>query len=207
MITISNIHAGYKDKPVLQGISLDLQQGEIVALLGHNGAGKTTILKTIFGLVKQTNGEVKTNGKMVYVPQDMRVFPTLTVKENILIVTDLQEIPEYIFEIFPVLKIKENFVAGNLSGGEQQAVALARAIIQQPDILLLDEPSLGLSPKLVKETFEVIKKLREKHNMTILVVEHNILSLSKILDRAYVLEKGKVKSVLETKEKIIGGLF
>lgn len=193
ILSVSNIHAGYNDKPILEGVTLHVNKGEVVALLGHNGAGKTTLLKTIYGLITPTQGKIDTNGKVVYVPQGIRVFPNLTVKENILIVADTKVIPDHIFELFPVLKHKEHSHAGNLSGGEQQMVALARAIIQTPDILLLDEPSLGLSPKLVKEVFEVLEVLRKKYNYTILVVEHNVLSLSKILDRAYILEKGKVK--------------
>jgi branched-chain amino acid transport system ATP-binding protein len=194
ILSISNIHAGYNDKPILEGVTLHVNKGEVVALLGHNGAGKTTLLKTIFGLLIPSEGKIEADGKIVYVPQGMRVFPNLTVKENILIVSDEKVVPEHIFELFPVLKHKEHNHAGNLSGGEQQMVALARAIIQTPDILLLDEPSLGLSPKLVKEVFEILETLREKYNYTILVVEHNILSLSKILSRAYVLEKGEVKT-------------
>lgn len=196
ILSISNIHAGYNDKPILEGVTLHINKGEIVALLGHNGAGKTTLLKTIYGLVTPTQGKIEMNGKIVYVPQGIRVFSNLTVKENILIVADTKVIPDYIFELFPVIKHKEHAYAGNLSGGEQQMVALARAIIQIPDILLLDEPSLGLSPKLVKEVFEILEVLRKKYNYTILVVEHNVLSLSKILDRAYILEKGKVKKEL-----------
>ncbi len=194
MLSISNIHAGYNDKPILEGITLHVNKGELVALLGHNGAGKTTLLKTIYGLIIPSQGKIEADGKIVYVPQGIRVFPNLTVKENILIVADSKIIPEHIFELFPVLRHKEHSHAGNLSGGEQQMVALARAIVQTPDILLLDEPSLGLSPKLVKEVFEILETLRKKYNYTILVVEHNVLSLSKILDRAYILEKGKVKS-------------
>lgn len=148
ILSVLNIHAGYNDKPILEGVTLHVNKGEVVALLGHNGAGKTTLLKTIYELITPTQGKVDTNGKVIYVPQGIRVFPNLTVKENILIVADTKVIPDHIFELFPVLKHKEHSHAGNLSGGEQQMVALARAIIQTPDILLLDEPSLGLSRNL-----------------------------------------------------------
>lgn len=196
ILSISNIHAGYGDKPILDGVTLHVNKGEVIALLGHNGAGKTTLLKTIYGLITPTQGKVEAKGSVVYVPQGVRVFPNLTVRENILIAADTKIIPEHIFELFPALKNKEHSHAGNLSGGEQQMVALARAIVQDPDILLLDEPSLGLSPNLVKEVFEILEVLRKEYHYTVLVVEHNILSLSKILDRAYILEKGKVKKEL-----------
>jgi len=195
ILSIKDLHAAYFDKPVLKGVSMEINRGEIVALLGHNGAGKTTLLKTIFGLIIPTQGTVNLLGNVAYVPQNVRVFPNMTVKDNILIVSNLIEIPEYIFELFPVLKSKENGYAGNLSGGEQQMVSLARAIVQNPspDILLLDEPSLGLSPKLTKEVFEILLMLNKKYNYTLLIVEHNLLSLGKILDRGYLLEKGVVK--------------
>ena len=202
LLTLSNIVTGYNDKPIINGVSFSVNKGEIVAILGHNGAGKTTLLKTIFGLLKPTEGNVEKHGKVVYVPQGMRVFPNLTVKENILLMVDMKHVPESIFELFPTLKHRQTAYAGNLSGGEQQMVALARAILQEPDLILLDEPSLGLSPKLVQEMFITINMLREKFGCSILVIEHNIASLSKILDRAYILEKGKIKKEVTTFEEI-----
>lgn len=196
LLTISNVKAGYAGKPVIEDMTLHVNQGELVALLGHNGAGKTTLLKIIYGLLTPMQGRVEISGKMVYVPQGVRVFSTLTVKENILIAVKDKVIPESILTLFPSLRGRESELAGNLSGGEQQMVALARAMVQKPEILLLDEPSLGLSPKLVKEVFEKLEIIRQQYGYTILIVEHNIRSLSSIVDRAYVLEKGLIKKEL-----------
>jgi branched-chain amino acid transport system ATP-binding protein len=193
VIEIRNLNAGYNGRNILRDLSLNVSEGEIVGLFGHNGAGKTTILKSIVGLLPKHSGEINMLGKVVYLPQNIRVFPNLTVKENILVVSEMQNVPEYVWDIFPSLRLKQNILAKKLSGGQQQMVALARAIISQPGILLLDEPSLGLSPKLVMEVFEVIKTINQKRGTSILIAEHNILSLSKILSKSYFLEKGKVK--------------
>lgn len=197
IIEIKNLYAGYDGRVVLDDLNLEINAGEIVGMFGHNGAGKSTLLKILAGLQEKISGEVLGVGEVLYVPQNVRVFPNLTVKENILITSmknaEHKNVPDLIYNIFPQLKMKENLLAGELSGGQQQMVALARAILQKPDVLLLDEPSLGLSPKLVKDIFEVIKKINQEFGTTIVVAEHNILSLSKILHRKFTLEKGKIK--------------
>jgi branched-chain amino acid transport system ATP-binding protein len=200
ILTLHNIEAGYKDLQVLFGVSLTVNKGEVVALLGQNGAGKSTILKVITGLVEKRAGTLKVHGAVSYVSQGKRVFPNLTVQENVLIRGVATSIPEDLYDLFPILKTKGNNLAKNLSGGEQQMVALARALIDKPDMLLLDEPSLGLSPKFVQDVFRIIDHIRKDKNMSVLVIEHNLMSLLKIADRGYVLEKGKVIEELTAKD-------
>ena len=198
ILTLTDIEAGYKDLQVLHGISLTVKKGEVVALLGQNGAGKSTILKVIIGLVKHTRGHVKLHGTTAYVPQGKRIFPSLTVKENVLLTSSEKEIPSFLLELFPILTHKAHKRARELSGGEQQMVALARGLIHKPDLLLLDEPSLGLSPKFVKEVFAIIDEIRHEFGISIIVIEHNLTSLLKIANRGYVLEKGEVVRELTT---------
>ena len=200
ILSIKNIEAKYKDLVVLHDVSLEVERGTVVALLGQNGAGKSTLLKVVMGLVAHTKGNVSVLGTMSYVPQGKRVFPLLTVKENVLVATREKDIPESLIELFPILRKKEKSLARDLSGGEQQMVALARGLIAKPDILLLDEPSLGLSPKLVKEVFDIINTIRKEFGMTVIVVEHNLTSLLAIADRGYVLEKGLIVRTLKSKD-------
>lgn len=200
ILNLENINAGYEDLQVLFDVSLHVNKGEVVALLGQNGAGKSTILKVITGLVIKSSGKINKGAKTSYVPQGQRVFPNLTVAENVLVKGNVKEIPEDINNLFPILKTKKNELAKNLSGGEQQMVALARALTDNPELLLLDEPSLGLSPKFVQDIFRVIDKIRKERNLSVLVIEHNLISLLKIADRGYVLEKGKVIEELDAKD-------
>lgn len=200
ILSIKNIEAKYKDLVVLNDVSLEIEKGTVVALLGQNGAGKSTLLKVLMGLVPHTRGQMVIRGNISYVPQGKRVFPLLSVKENVLVASPEKEIPESLIALFPILKEKEQSLARDLSGGQQQMVALARGLIAQPDILLLDEPSLGLSPKLVKEVFGIINTIRTEFDMTVIVVEHNLTSLLAIADRGYVLEKGFVVRTLEPKD-------
>lgn len=200
IITLENIDAGYKDLQVLFDVSLHINRGEVVALLGQNGAGKSTILKVIMGLLEKKAGRITKSASISYVSQGKRVFPNLTVFENVVVRGDVKEIPEDLYALFPILKLKKHTLAKNLSGGEQQMVALARALIDNPDILLLDEPSLGLSPKFVQDIFRVIDQIRKERNLSVLVIEHNLMSLLKIADRGYVLEKGRVIEELDAKD-------
>jgi len=214
LLQLNNIHVHYGGVKALDGISIKIDEGEIVALMGPNGAGKSTVLKAIFGLAPVESGDVMFNGNKInlkphelvelgisFVPQGRRVFKNLTVLENIEIgghaiksKTVLKERMEEVLNIFPALKEKLSQKSGELSGGQQQMVALARGLITDPKLLLLDEPSLGLAPKIVKEVFAKIKEINEKRNTAIVVVEHNLKSLLEITDRAYVLDKGKVVS-------------
>lgn len=219
LLQLNNIHVHYRGVKALDGISIKIDEGEIVALMGPNGAGKSTVLKTIFGLAPIESGGVMLNGNKInlkphelvelgisFVPQGRRVFKHLSVLENIEIgghaiksKTVLKERVKEVLDIFPALKEKLNQKSGQLSGGQQQMVALARGLITDPKLLLLDEPSLGLAPKIVKEVFAKIKEINEKRNTAIIVVEHNLKSLLDITDRAYVLDKGKAVSEGEGK--------
>ena len=211
-LRLENIETHYDGLKVLDDISLYLGAGEIVALMGPNGAGKSTVLKTIFGLVPATRGaiyfgeekiqpvphEVVQKG-VVFVPQGRRVFSHLTVEENLemggFVVRDRVDLKRRIHEVmetFPLLRAKRDDLSRTLSGGQQQILALARGLMTDPQILLLDEPTLGLSPIMVKEIFAAIQLINKRHNTTIMVVEHNLKSLLHFVDRAYVLVAGRV---------------
>ena len=211
LIETKDLAAGYGDNKILHDVSLKVDEGEIVALMGPNGAGKSTILKSIFGLIPHS-GQILFEGVRIhpkphelvkmgvaYVPQGRRVFNNLTVKENIEIggfsLSDKKECArrvENIFRLFPTLHSKQKELAGTLSGGQQQLLAIARGLMTEPRLLLLDEPTLGLSPKVVKEIFKTIKEINENKKTAILVVEHNLHSLLPITNRAYVLSHGKI---------------
>jgi branched-chain amino acid transport system ATP-binding protein len=210
LLRLENISVNYGGVHALKDVSLSFDEGEIVALMGPNGAGKSTVLKAVFGLVKTVQGKVLWHEKEIkpvsyevvklgisFVPQGRRVFRYLTVKENLELggitiksKNILKERIEEVLDLFPDLKIKLNEKTGNLSGGQQQMVAIARGLITDPKLLLLDEPSLGLAPKIVKEVFEKIKEINEKRKMAIVIVEHNIKSILSITNRAYILDKG-----------------
>ncbi len=212
ILTTHNIYVNFGGVKALNGASIEIAEGEVVALMGPNGAGKSTVLKAIFGLVPRESGEVFWRGDAIklkpheivelgisFVPQGKRVFKNLTVYENIEIgghgirnAKVLKERVQEAIELFPALKPKLKQKAGQLSGGQQQMVALARGLVTDPKLLLLDEPSLGLAPKIVKEVFEKIREINEKRGTSIIVVEHNIKSLLEVTDRAYVLDKGSV---------------
>lgn len=212
LLQLRNIFVHYNGVKALEGVDVAIDEGEIVAIMGPNGAGKSTILKSIFGLVPIHSGSVLWHQRPIkpishqmasmgiaFVPQGRRVFTHLTVEENLeiggFLVKDRVELKrriEEIMETFPVLKQKRRAKSGTLSGGQQQMLALARGLMTDPKVLLLDEPSLGLAPKIVKEVFLKIKEVNEKHKTAIAVVEHNIKSLLEIAGRAYVLDKGRV---------------
>lgn len=212
LLQLQNISVRYGGVVALRDVDIALDEGEIVALMGPNGAGKSTVLKTIFGLAPISQGKVLWHEKpflpvshqiahmgVAFVPQGRRVFIHLSVQENLemggFVVKDkhlLKRRMEEVMDTFPILRSKRNMRSGTLSGGEQQQLALARGLMADPKVLLLDEPSLGLAPKLVKEVFLKIQEINEKHKTAIMVVEHNIRSLLEIAHRAYVLDKGKV---------------
>ena len=226
LLAIRDINTYYGNIHALKGVSLQVGQGEIVAVIGANGAGKTTLLNTISGVLHPATGEVlfddKSIGKMSpdkvvrvgisQVPERRQVFSTLNVLDNLLlgayvrrgrdkkdqISSDL----DFVFEIFPGLKDRQRQMGGTLSGGEQQMLAVGRGLMAKPKLLLLDEPSLGLAPLLVREIFRVAGELRE-HGTTILLVEQNARAALRLADRGYVLETGKV--VVEgTSEELLG---
>ncbi len=209
MLNVKEIHSYYGESHVIQGLSLRVDRGEIVCLLGRNGAGKSTTMKSIMGIVVPREGSVLFKGKDVtklplhkkarmgiaYVPEDRRVFSELTVEENLEVAYhavrregkwDLKSV----FEAFPVLKKLRNRKAGNLSGGEQQILVIARALITNPELILLDEPCEGLAPVIVEELEKIIKEL--KGGVTILLAEQNTRFALSVSDRGYVIEKGRV---------------
>lgn len=222
LLRTEDIHVHYGGVRALDGASVQIDEGEVVALMGPNGAGKSTILKAIFGLAPIEKGKIFWHEKEVkpvsyemvergisFVPQGRRVFKHLTVRENLEVggytIKNQKEIDkriENVLDLFPMLKVKLKEKSSSLSGGQQQMLAIARGLIIDPKVLLLDEPSLGLAPKIVKEVFQKIKEINEKRKTAIVVVEHNIKSLLEIAQRAYVLDKGKVV-VSDTPSNII----
>ena len=212
MLDIKNLNSGYGELKVLKDVDISVDVNEIVALIGPNGAGKSTVLKSIFNIANLTKGRIVFKEKDItdlkthellkigvsYVPQGRINFGNLTVKENLEIGSEMisdkavvQKNMALVFKKFPVLKERINQLAYGLSGGEQQMLALGRALMQNPSLLLLDEPSLGLSPKLQKELFETIKSLK-KDGISILIVEQNAKKAIEIADKTYLLEDGKV---------------
>jgi len=217
MLKITGLDAGYGKIKILHKVGIEINDGEIVSIIGPNGAGKSTLLKSIFGLVGHRKGKIIFKGKdlsktstsnivrkgICYVPQGRSVFPSLTVKENLEMgaITRLSGVKKRlneIFDKFPLLKQRKNQKAGLLSGGEQQMLALGRALMLNPRLLLLDEPSLGLSPMIKQQIFEKILEIN-KEGISVLIVEQNARMSLNMSDRAYVLETGRNK--LEGKGK------
>lgn len=212
MLEIENLEVYYGAINAIKGISFNVEQGEIIALIGANGAGKTTILHTITGLVAAKHGSIRFNGKeltktpahkivgmgMAHVPEGRRVFAQLTVYENLMLgaytrkdKAEINESLERIYERFPRLKERLSQSAGTLSGGEQQMLAMGRALMSKPSIILMDEPSMGLSPLYVSEIFDIIQEIN-KSGTTVLLVEQNAKKALSIANRAYVLETGNI---------------
>lgn len=212
MIKVQNLNISYGDIQVIWDVSFEINKGEKVVLIGPNGAGKTTILKTIMGLLKPTSGYISYLGKdlisypnyqrpklgLSLIPEGRRIFPKMTVNENLEIAIRTEEAKEkrketinWIFERLPKLAERKKQLAGTLSGGEQQMLALARGIISRPKILMLDEPSLGLAPIIVEQVFNLLKELN-KMGMTIFLVEQYVEQSLLLADRAYLLEEGKI---------------
>ena len=220
MLKIENLEVAYGNIKAIKGISLEVNQGEIVTLIGSNGAGKSTTLRTISGLIKPKSGEILFNGKRIdgvpgheivgmgicHSPEGRRIFPRMTVKENLELGAFLRnnksEVAadmERVLDLFPRLKERIKQTAGTMSGGEQQMLAVSRALMGDPKLLLLDEPSMGLAPVLVELIFDTIVKIR-KQGITILLIEQNATAALEVADRAYVLESGKVKMSGSAKE-------
>lgn len=213
MLTVDNIEVWYGKVRALWGVSLEVREGEVVGLIGPNGAGKTTTLNTIMGLVKPKSGKILLNGERIddketheiikrglfIVPEGRQLFPFLTVEENLLLGAihgeswkKRHESLEFVYNIFPRLKERRKQLAGTLSGGEQQMLTIARGLMSRPKLLLIDEPSLGLAPRIVVALYKIVKSLRDDHKITILIADQNAHRVLDICDRAYVIENGRI---------------
>ena len=226
-ITLEAVSAGYGSVNVLHGVSISVRAGETVALLGSNGNGKSTLIKCINGVVRPQSGRVVLEGDdgpvdlvgrapedivalgIATVPEGRRLFPMLTVEENLLLGCYRKDARQHLranlsfaHEAFPVLAERRNQLAGNLSGGEQQMLALARALMAEPRILLVDEPSTGLAPIMVTRMIEKIREMKERRNLTVLIAEQNFNQAIKIADRGYVIVHGEIAFAGETAEDL-----
>jgi branched-chain amino acid transport system ATP-binding protein len=220
MLEVNKINVSYGEIQVLWDVSLIVNKNEIVALIGSNGAGKTTTLKAITGLLPLRSGKIRFHGRSIenmpthkrvelgitMVPEGRRLFQYMTVYENLRMgaytrraAENFEDTLEWIYGLFPVLKEYRNRLANTLSGGEQQMLAIARALMSRPELLLMDEPSLGLAPKIVTKLYEKIKELREG-GVTILLVEQSVRNALEISDRTYVLESGRITLSGDSKE-------
>jgi branched-chain amino acid transport system ATP-binding protein len=221
MIEINGLQAGYDGLQVLWDITLNISQGEFIVLLGPNGAGKTTTLRVISGVIKPMRGEIKFDGKSIvgvpayeinrlgisFITEDLNLFPKMSVKDNLLVgaygVHDrklIKESMEHVFSLFGRLKERKDQLAGTLSGGERKMLAIGRGIMSNPKILLVDEPSLGLSPVMTKATFEALLELNKK-GITILLVEQHLAKALEMTNRGYIIEHGQI--VMEGQTSIL----
>ena len=209
MLEVENLKAYYGESIILQNVSLQVPDGKIVCLLGRNGVGKTTFIKSLMGLVKTPSGSIKLAGQEIigkptyvrarqgigYVPQGREIFPQMTVQENLELGLEAaggkKEIPDEVYELFPVLKTMLQRKGGDLSGGQQQQLAIARALVVVPKLLLLDEPTEGIQPSIIQEIGRVIKRLKEA-GYTIFIVEQYLEFVMEIADYYYVMEKGTI---------------
>jgi len=222
MLKLRNIKTFYGNIQILKGINIEVSEGEIVTLIGANGAGKSTTLMSISGIVPPRSGEVIFEGEPIHeispdkivslgisqVPEGRRIFPYLSVLENLdmgaFLRTDRKDIKkdmEYIFDLFPILDERQHQAGGTLSGGEQQMLAISRALMARPRLLLLDEPSLGLAPLIVKQIFGIIRKINKEYKTTIFLVEQNANLALKVADRGYVMENGRI-SLTDSAKKL-----
>ncbi len=210
MLEISDLHVSYGPIKAVKGLSITVNKGEIVSLIGSNGAGKTTTLMAISGALRPSLGRITFDGEditglpsheilkrgLVLVPEGRRIFPQLTVMENLEMGAFTRRVQEaefkQVFELFPVLKERKKQIAGTLSGGEQQMLAIARALMSQPKLIMFDEPSLGLSPLMVTKIFSIIKRINAS-GVTVLLVEQNAKAALKLSNRGYVIEGGKIR--------------
>jgi len=213
MLEVNHINTYYGDVQILKDVSLTVNSGEMIAVIGANGAGKTTLINTITGLVKPKLGEIFFKGKkisflnpwdivrqgLIQVPEGRHLFPLMTVLENLEMggyriqsAAELAEQLEKVYQLLPVLKDRSHQLARTMSGGEQQMLAVGRALMAKPDLIIFDEPSLGLAPKLVKTIFEIVVNINQELGVPVLLIEQNVQHCCRISDRAYVLENGEI---------------
>ncbi|MGB7064895.1 MAG: ABC transporter ATP-binding protein [Syntrophobacteria bacterium] len=223
MLELKNLQTFYGNIQALKDVSIEISEGEIITLIGANGAGKTTTLMSVCGIVPPISGDILFMGKPIHdlspnqivslgisqVPEGRRIFPYLTVVENLdmgaFLRTDkdgIKQDMEYIFELFPILAERRHQAGGTLSGGEQQMLAISRALMARPMLLLMDEPSLGLAPLIVKQIFEIIRKVNTENNTTIFLVEQNANLALKVAHRGYVMETGRI-TLADSAEKLL----
>ena len=217
MLEVRNLSAAYGQSEVLHGIDLSVTSGEIVALVGRNGMGKSTLMKSLIGVMPARSGQIVVDGADVtlltthqrvarglgYVPQGRQIFGAMTVKENIetgLVVTGKSEIPHEIFDLFPILADFEKRRGGNLSGGQQQQLAIARALAGDPKVLLLDEPTEGIQPSIIDEIVELLRRLRDESGLTVILVEQNLDFISALSQRILVIQKGTITQEMKHDE-------
>jgi branched-chain amino acid transport system ATP-binding protein len=214
MLELRSVDAGYGSFQALFGVSVDVKAGEAVGVIGPNGAGKTTLMRVISGLIRPANGSIAMEGADVlatpphrivglgiaHVPENRRLFPRLSVEDNLKMGAYMpaarakfDERLEFVFELFPRMKERRHQMAGTMSGGEQQMCAIGRALMSNPKLLLLDEPSAGLAPVVVQQVFELVKRIRSS-GLTVLIVEQNVQQVLRIVDRAYLLEAGTIRA-------------
>lgn len=209
MLAVSDYHVAYGQSEVIHGMDFELQPNEIVAVMGRNGMGKTTLMKSLMGIMPSTVGDVALDGETVtnlkshervakglgYVPQGRMIFSTMTVQENIetgLVTTDRKKVPDDLYELFPVLLEMRKRRGGNLSGGQQQQLAIARALASNPKVLLLDEPTEGIQPSIIREMGRVLKRIRDERGLSILVSEQVLSFALDVADRVLVVENGRI---------------
>jgi len=207
MLEIENLHVSYGQSEVIHGVNFEAKKNETLAIMGRNGMGKTTLFKSLIGILSSGEGSIKIDGTDVtkkesyqrvengiaYVPQGRMIFPTLTVKENIetgMGVSGLKEVPEDIYALFPVLLEMRHRKGGNLSGGQQQQLAIARALVTNPKVLLLDEPTEGIQPSIIKDIANILNEIKKLRNITIIVSEQVLSFTMAIADRIIVIDKG-----------------
>jgi branched-chain amino acid transport system ATP-binding protein len=214
MLQLNAVDAGYASFQALFGVSLEVNAGEAVGVIGPNGAGKTTLMRVISGLIRPRAGMIVMEGTDVvktpphlivslgiaHVPENRRLFPRLTVEDNLKMGAFMPEARKkfaerlaFVFDLFPRMKERRNQMAGTLSGGEQQMCAIGRALMSDPKLLLLDEPSAGLAPVVVQQVFELVKRIRAS-GLTVLIVEQNVQQVLRVVDRAYLLEAGSIRA-------------
>ena len=210
MLKISDASGGYAGTVIIRDVSLEVAAGEMVALLGRNGTGKTTLMKYIMGLVVAQSGSVEMNGRRLpdpparraraglgYVPQGRQVFPRLTVRENIIAAAaacrrDRDRAAQQVFDMFPMLAARPNMLAGSLSGGQQQILTIGRALATGPKLLLLDEPTEGVQPSIVDEIEQILRRLNREQGIAVLLAEQNLDFAASVTSRAYIMDKGRI---------------
>jgi branched-chain amino acid transport system ATP-binding protein len=225
MLELSTVDAGYDGFQAMFGVALEVQPGEAVAVIGPNGAGKTTLMRVISGLIRPTGGKIRMEGTdlatvaahrivelgIAHVPENRRLFPKMSVEDNLRMGAYMRHARarfrdrlSFVYELFPRLEERRTQFAGTLSGGEQQMCAIGRALMSEPKLLLLDEPSAGLAPVVVQQVFALVERIRAS-GLTVLIVEQNVRQVLRVVDRAYLLEAGSIRSTGSAAEMLASG--